>query len=720
MTSSSFACRAASITAGFLLWLVAAAGSATAAAPAAAASLDAQSGTLYLKSSPTAEPVEALRVATVIRAQVTGNVARVHVTQTFSNTGSDWVEGLYVFPLSADAAVDELLMTVGARTIHGEIHEKAAAEAIYAQARSEGRHAGIVDQERPNMFSTAIANIAPGEAVAVEIAYLETIPYRDSRYTLRLPLAITPRYTPGIALDPGAPLAAAAAAAANVLIDSARARPAQSTAAEAADAAEATEAGAAVPADAATATPERVTAPLQTVDVTVDLAPGFPLGSVASLHHRVDVTAEGPGKSVRLAGNRIAADHDFELVWTPAVGDGIAATAFAERAGADTFALLMLTPPNDSDESPQPREVTFIIDTSGSMEGPSIDQARAALKMGVDRLQSIDRFNVIRFASDYSTLFTTPRPVSAANRLLADRFIAGLRAGGGTEMRAPLEHVLGMPPDAGYLRQIVFITDGSVGNEAELLALIDRTIGEARLFTVGIGAAPNAYFLQQAALAGRGSSTFIAERDQVGSRMQDLFHKLERPALVDLKLSWPGTGAADLAAGMPRDLYAGDPLVILARLPEFPAGAVMLSGRLRGEEWVHPVAITWVDSQAGLSKLWARERIGDLGRRLQVGGDAVQLRASILELALRHHLVSQFTSLVAVDETVVRPPDSAGHVEQPATAAPQGSYWTTAGFAQTATPAGLLLLCGLTSIALGCGWYRVAMRRAGHPRAGIS
>src|SRR6266481_4805392 len=298
--------------------------------------LEARSGTLYLKSSPDAEAYEALRVATTMQAQVTGNVARVHVTQAFSNAGGDWVEGLYVFPLSADAAVDELFMRIGERTLRGEIQERAKAQAAYAQARSEGKQASIVDQERPNMFTTAVANIAPNSTVMVEITYLETVPYRDSRYTLRLPLAITPRYTPGAALDPAVPLAAANAALANAE-------------------------------NGTSATPERVTAPLQNVDITVELAAGFPVSSVTSLHHVVEINNDALGKKIHLAGSRIPADHDFELVWTPAVADDVAAAAFAEKVGDDTFTLLVLTPPNVADDATQPREVTFIIDTSGSM-----------------------------------------------------------------------------------------------------------------------------------------------------------------------------------------------------------------------------------------------------------------------------------------------------------------------------------------------------------------
>ena len=652
-----------------------------AAAPAASAheSLAVQSGTLYLKSAPDAEAVEALRMATTMQAQVTGNVARVHVIQTFSNSGKDWVEGLYVFPLSADAAVDELFMTVGERSIRGEIQEKAKAQASYAQARSEGKQASIVDQERPNVFTTAVANIAPNSTVTVEITYLETVPYRDSRYTLRLPLAITPRYTPGVVLDPAAPLAAANAALANA-------------------------------ANGTSATPERVTAPLQNVDITVELAPGFPVSSVTSLHHVVEINNDALGKKIHLAGSRIPADHDFELVWTPAVADDVAAAAFAEKVGDDTFTLLVLTPPNVADDATQPREVTFIIDTSGSMQGPSIEQASAALQMGVDRLKPSDRLNIIRFASDYSSLFAAPQTVNASTRILARQFVSALRADGGTEMRAPLERAMSAPPGAGYLQQIVFMTDGSVGNEAELIALIHQKIGSTRLFTVGIGAAPNAYFLEQAAAAGRGSYTFIAEREQVGSRMQDLFRKLERPALVDLKLLWPGNLTADLAAGMPGDLYAGDPLVIPARLPAAPSGLLTLSGRIRGEDWIRQIPITRVDEQSGLSKLWARERIADLSRQLQFGGDREQLRTSILDLALRHHLVSEFTSLVAIDDTVVRPPGSSGHVEQAPTSGPAGGYWAATGFAKTATPAELLLVCGLLSLMFGCFWFWAKFR----------
>jgi Ca-activated chloride channel homolog len=647
---------------------------------AASAIEDTPSGTLYLRHSAREPVTEALLLATRMQVQVTGNVARVHVQQEFSNTGEDWVEGLYVFPLSKDGAVDDLLMRIGERTIRGEVQEKAKAQALYNDARAEGRRASIVEQERPNLFTSAVANIGPHTTATIEITYFETLPFRDGRYTLNLPLAITPRYTPGAPQDATGAMPAVTAAIMNAALGT-------------------------------TATPEKVTAPRQRVSIDIDLEPGFALGEVSSLHHAVETQSAPSGKRVSLHTGDAPADRDFELTWTQAANSQVAGAAFAEGIGGETFALLMLSTPQQMDEAVPAREVTFIIDTSGSMEGPSIEQARAALSMGIDRLTQADRFNVIRFASDYSKLFSSPQPVTGKTRALASSFVSALRANGGTEMRAPLETALSSPADPELLQQIIFITDGSVGNEAELIKLIHDRIGEKRLFTVGIGAAPNAYFLGEAAVAGRGSYTFIAEREQVGSRMRDLFAKLEHPALIDLKVTWPQGMGVDLAAPLPMDLYSGDPIVVLARMPQMGSGEVVISGLVRGVAWTQHLPLTSVGDASGLSKLWARERIGTLSRQMQLGGDREPLKSAIVELALKHHVVSEFTSLVAVDDEVVRSAGSPGHVEQAATSAPVGGAWATVGFAKTATTAPVWLCSGLVCLCLSLSLFYTRFRR---------
>jgi Ca-activated chloride channel family protein len=626
-------------------------------------------GSLLLRTSD-GTPVQAVRQSTRISAQVTGNVARVHVTQKFENAGDDWVEGLYVFPLSAGAAVDELEMLVGERKIRGEIKPKQEARATYEKAKSEGRRASLLDQERPNMFTTSVANIAPHSSITIDIAYLDTVPFRDGRYTLNLPLSITPRYTPDMQMDPRAPLAA----------DSVSASP--------------------------PATPERVTPELQTAQIEVELRPGFSLGSVRSVNHPTIMSMIGSGRRITLQGDRIPADRDFELVWTPAVANETEAAAFAERVNDDTYVLVTLTPPQITATRSYRREVLFVIDTSGSMSGPSIDQARQALRLGVQRLAPGDTFNIIRFSSDATSLFDTPQPADERARALAAHYIDGLVADGGTEMKLALDLAFATPPAEESLRQIVFVTDGSVSNEAELVKLIHDHIGSARLFTVGIGAAPNAYFMREAAAAGHGTYTFIPNVNEVGARMQDVFRKLENPALVDLQVSWPGGAKADLATDLPGDVYAGDPLVIVARVSKVPEGVLTLSGRAAGGIWTRQLKLDVVNEQSGIAKLWARERIGALSRQKNFGADAQEIDEHIVALALAHHLVSEFTSLVAVDVTPARPLDAALNREQVPTPGPMGSAWSgTTGFAPTATPAPLLFAIGFVALALAVGLW---------------
>jgi Ca-activated chloride channel family protein len=625
---------------------------------------DVHAGSLLLKGGDGGS-VQALRQSTRIRAQVTGNVARVHVTQEFENPGDDWVEGLYVFPLSTGAAVDELEMLVGERRIRGEIRRKQDARATYEKAKSEGRRASLVDQERPNLFTTSVANIAPHSSITVDIAYLDTVPFRDGRYTLNLPLCITPRYTPGTQPD---------------LVT--------------------------------VVTPESVTAGVQSAQIEVELMPGFALGSVRSVNHPALIDETSSGRRVTLRGDAIPADRDFELVWTPAVVPDTEAAAFAERSGDDTYVLVTLMPPRMTASRTYRRDVLFIIDTSGSMSGPSIEQAQAALRLGVERLGPNDTFNIIRFSSDATSLFAGPHAADATAREWANQYIDGLVADGGTEIRLALDLAFGMPSASESLRQIVFVTDGSVGNEAELVKTIHDRIGSARLFTVGIGAAPNAYFMREAAAAGHGSYAFIPNVNEVRERMEDVFRKLENPALVDLQVFWPGGVKAELGADLPGDVYAGDPLVIAARLAKPPQGTLTLTGRGAGGVWTRQLPIKLVGEQAGIAKLWARERIGELSRQKSLGADGEEIEARIVDLALAHHLVSEYTSLVAVDVTPVRPLDRALSREQAPTSAPVGGAWAnTTGFSPTATPAPMLFVIGALAMALAVSLWLTGRKR---------
>ncbi len=626
----------------------------------------------------------AVRVDTQVEAQVNGMIARVTVRQQFRNDSSEWMDAVYVFPLSEKAAVDRLQMQVAGRVIVGEIREREAARKVFERAREQGRQASLVEQERPNLFTSSLANVPPGEAVTVEIGYLESLDYASEQWRLRIPLTITPRYDPA-----GSPGAAPGDAGVGV-------------------------AGAAV-SDA-----DRMSPPInpggpdsQRASIRVSLDAGFRLATLRSLHHAVQVSDAGRRYAAQLVEEFVPADRDFELVWSADLGSTAGAAVFTEQVGADTYALLMLVPPHErTARSPAPREVIFIIDTSGSMQGPSIVQAKASLAMALDRLQPDDRFNVIQFNSFTETLFPEPVQASAANREAALDYVAALEANHGTEMLQALGAALAMRSSSDHLRQIVFITDGAVGNEEELLTLIRRDLGRARLFTVGIGAAPNGHFMRGAAAMGRGTFTFIGSERDVQERMGELFERIESPALTDVELRWPEGISADMALAAVPDVYYGEPVVLSARISGRIQGLLSLTGRSDSGYWLRQIPLSIATPHAGVASLWARSRIDDLLDERRAGANPEIIRRDVLALALAHRLVSPYTSLVVVDRTPVRPTGAPSASTAVPHVAPAGSAWSGAavGYPATATAAPLNVACGaillllaLTALALPRG-----------------
>ena len=468
-------------------------------------------GTLFWRSAEQSTPVPAPTLETEVNIVVTGIVARASVRQSFTNPSQAWAEGIYVFPLPEDAAVDRLRMKIGDRLVEGVIQERAAAKAQYEQAKQEGRRAGLVEQERPNIFTTSVANIAPGAAISIEIEYQQTVRYDSGQYRLRFPMVVGPRYIPG---SPGAGPSSGRGWSPDTdrVADASRITP---------------------PVEH----PSR--GPLNPVSLTVSLDPGVPLARLTASYHAVQTTPLADGRfRVELARGPVPADRDFELVWQPSTEAAPIATLFTERKGTDAFAILMVTPPaSGAPDAPRlPREVIFVLDNSGSMHGASIEQAKAALKLALDRLQPGDTFNVIRFNHTTDAVFSTAQAATAANLATATRYVGRIKADGGTEMLPAMRQALDGGEHPGRLRQVIFLTDGAVGNEAELFAAIHDRLGDSRLFTIGIGSAPNSHFMREAARLGRGTFTYIGSINEVREKMVALFAKLESPALTDVEI----------------------------------------------------------------------------------------------------------------------------------------------------------------------------------------
>jgi Ca-activated chloride channel family protein len=399
--------------------------------------------------------------------------------------------------------------------------------------------------------------------------------------------------------------------------------------------------------------------PTNPVAITVHLNAGFPLGEVKSHHHAV--TIDAPADDVRLIrlDNYVApADRDFELTWTPAAAAAPSVGLFREHLDNTDYVLALVTPPplGDAERQAPPREMVFVIDNSGSMGGTSIAQAKASLLSALDRLKSNDRFNVIRFDHTMEAVFADTVAGESANITRAKAFVSALQANGGTEMVPPMKAALTdrRGKDSQYLRQVVFLTDGEIGNEQELFDTIAAMRGRSRVFMVGIGSAPNSFLMTRAAEIGRGTYTHIGSVDQVEERMRELIEKLERPIVTGLTASYTG-GAIDATPSVLPDLYRGEPIIISAKLAASD-GALEIRGTIGDRPWTITLPIAKAAEAVGLSKLWARRKITDAEMAHRLGqASAEESDKRILALALEHHIVSRLTSLVAVDVTPSRP-----------------------------------------------------------------
>jgi len=632
--------------------------------PGASRPEDATSGSLLVRRADGEAWAAAPVLSTEAVFRVSGTIARARVTQRFRNGTDEFVEGVYVFPLPESAAVDHLRLKVGDRLVEGLIRERSAARAEYQAAAEEGKRASLVEQQRPNVFTTRVANLPPGGEVSVEIEFQQALRFDSGEVRLRFPLVVGPRYVPG------GPVATA------------------------------DDGGGWSPDTDRVPDASHVTPPVRLVSETrhnpvrirVELDAGFPVGSLVSRYHPVLTESWGEGRyRVRLRDPLSPADRDFDLAWTPVEGTMPRGALFEETRDGARYVLLTLFPPAGPavERSRLPRETVFVIDTSGSMEGPSIQQARRALLFALDRLRPGDRFNVIRFDSVTEPLFPSPVKAEAKTVELAKDWVAGLRANGGTEMRPALEAALsGGGADAGVVRQVVFLTDGSVANEDELLGVVRRRLGDARLFTVGIGSAPNGHFMTKAAELGHGTFTYVGDVREVEEKVGQLFARLESPLLTSLDVRWPAGVAVEAWPSRPPDLYAGEPLVLSARLRGACAGPVVVSGRRGGEEWRASLPLDGGRKGEGLGVLWARRKVEALLDSVHDGADPSAVKAQVVALGLEHHLVTKHTSLVAVDVTPARPADAVLETRPVPVNLPHG--WSSEAvfgeLPQTATP----------------------------------
>jgi Ca-activated chloride channel family protein len=544
-------------------------------------------------------------VHTRVGVEVAGHVARFTVEQSFSNPRTQPADAEYLFPLPSDAAVDAMDLHVGERVIHGDIARREEARRTYATARAQGRTAALLEQERPNLFRQAVANIRPGEPVRVVLRFAETVPWHDGTYELVMPLATGSRYTPG----------------------------------------------------AGGVTPTRPPGDVE-LRATVDL--GVELADVSSPSHALATRRlDGAKTEVSLAQGAALPDRDFILRYKPRV-DTVAPAFVARHDGREGFFALQLHPDVSApDEAITPRELVFVVDTSSSMRGRPLDHARAVMRRAVERMRPTDTFRVMGFSDTVAALSPTALTATDENRARARTWIDGLQAAGSTEMVTGLRAALAGADDPMRVRMVVMLTDGYVGNEREVFAAVQSSLGTSRVFAVGVGSAVNRYLLEELAEVGRGSLDVVTLSEDPAAAAERFYAKIDRPYLTDVQVDF---GALDVAGVHPRvipDLFADRPLTLVGRYARAGDGDVTVRGRIRGRQWSRTLHVTLPASvsdagasvnmaRGALPSVWARARVRDLSRAMLLG-ETDALKGEVTDLGLRYGLVTPYTSFVAVD-----------------------------------------------------------------------
>lgn len=596
------------------------------------------SGVLTATPPDGGQPVPLPLKHTDVDATIGGYISTVEVTQQFHNPYDGKIEAVYVFPLPHDAAVNEFIMTIGERRIRGIIRERDQAQKIYKEALAAGLVASLLIQDRPNIFTQRVGNIEPGKQIDINIKYFHTLTYADGWYEFVFPMVVGPRYNP-----PGTYDGVGAV-------------------------------GRGVPGRSGQATEVQYLKPNERsghdISLAVTINAGVEIEDLACRSHVISVRRPTLTRAeVKLNPSDSIPNKDFVLRFKVA-GDAPKAALLTHRDQRGGFFTLMLYPPEDLSNLPRgPMEMVYVIDCSGSMSGEPLRLAKAAVNRALDHMRPEDTFQLIRFSVNASKIGRKPLSASSKNIRKARRYLRSLGAGGGTHMIEGIKAALDFKHDTRRMRFVVFLTDGYIGNEADILGEIRDGLGESHIFSFGIGSSPNRYLLAEMAKVGRGVAAHVGLNDSAADVMDLFFRRVSHPALKDIEIDWGGMEVADVFPPEAPDLFVGRPVILTGRFDGRADGEIRISGSVGNERRDIIVALTsdgrsgdgeagaftmteaghdHPDSNEALPFVWARQKIADLYSRA-VTDDEIELPRVIRETALEYGLVSAYTSFVAVD-----------------------------------------------------------------------
>jgi Ca-activated chloride channel family protein len=562
---------------------------------------------------------------TSAQVEIAGSIARVQVRQVFQNGGAKPIEAVYVFPASTRAAVHAMRMKIGGRVVEAKIEKRAEARRQYQQARQEGRRASLLEQERPNVFTMSVANVMPGDRIEVALEYSELLVPEDSVYEFVYPTVVGPRYGGGA--DPAKDRWIA-----NPTLHQGEKEP-------------------------------------YGFDVRVHLESAIGIKDVSSPSHPVDVTWGGTGRAdVRLRGPG-GGNKDFVLRYRLA-GDQIDAGVLLWRGEKESFFLVQMEPPaRPAAAQIPPREYVFLLDVSGSMFGFPLDTAKVLVKTLLSRLRPTDHFDIAMFSGGSYVLSPDGSiPATPENVRRASEVIDQQRGGGGTELMGGLRTAYGIPRrDRKVSRTVVVVTDGFVGVEAQAFKFIRENLSQCNLFAFGIGSSVNRGLIEGMARAGQGEPFVVLGPEKARQEAERFAAYIERPVLTQISVRFPGFDAYEVAPMVLPDLLASRPLVLFGKYRGAPAGAIEISGMTGGGRFTRTLDVAAAaprQENGALQSLWARRWVELLEDEHHLG-PAPEIEEAITDLGLAYHLLTPFTSFVAVDSEVVNRSGGSQTVTQP-------------------------------------------------------
>jgi Ca-activated chloride channel family protein len=560
-------------------------------------------------------------------------------------------------------------MMVGERVIVAEIKAKDEARKIYEAAKKQGYTAGLVEQHRPNIFQMNVANIAPGETVAVDLHYTEHLLPEAGVYEFVSPGVVGPRYTgpSGSAMGNGAALPTTVHAA-----------------------------------------HQNAVSPKWSMNLSLNA--GMPVAQVASPTHAISTLRAAKNVTHVRADGAAGGNRDFVLRYRLS-GNAVQSSVLLYPGQDENYFLLTMQPPKrvERDERP-PQEIIFIVDVSGSMHGFPLNTTKAMMEELLSGMDKNDRFNVLYFAGSNWALSDKSVAATPKNVRDAIQITNFQQGGGGTQLLPAMKRALSMPRQAGMSTSFVILTDGYVSVERETFDVIRENLGRANLFSFGIGSSVNRHLIEGMARAGMGEPFVVMKPNEAEENATRFTRMLASPVLTDIQIAFDGLEVYDVVPKRAPDLFAEKPVVVFGKYKGKPNGEIRLTARGATGSFSQTVSVGRQNADRNLSALkylWARHKIASLEDERRVFRDAGQNEA-IKALGLRYHLMTEFTSFVAVDRSRKVDNDDAVSVDQPL-ALPDGvsaNMGTVGGkakrsFLSMKAPASPAPMAGASSNALG-------------------